>query len=47
MRLTKGEPEQAARQVPGSLPATRNFVVDVLYSLLDPRERLGGAAAAH
>jgi peptide/nickel transport system permease protein len=24
-----------------------NFVVDVLYSLLDPRVRLGGAAAAH
>ena len=24
-----------------------NFVVDVLYSMLDPRVRLGGAAAAH
>jgi peptide/nickel transport system permease protein len=24
-----------------------NFIVDVLYSLLDPRVRLGGAAAAH
>jgi peptide/nickel transport system permease protein len=24
-----------------------NFVVDILYSLLDPRVRLGGAAAAH
>jgi len=24
-----------------------NFVVDVLYSLLDPRVRLGGAAASH
>ncbi len=24
-----------------------NFVVDVLYSILDPRVRLGGAAAAH
>jgi peptide/nickel transport system permease protein len=24
-----------------------NFAVDVLYSLLDPRVRLGGAAAAH
>ena len=24
-----------------------NFVVDVLYSVLDPRVRLGGAAAAH
>jgi peptide/nickel transport system permease protein len=24
-----------------------NFVVDVLYSLLDPRVRLGQAAAAH
>ena len=24
-----------------------NFIVDVLYSLLDPRVRLGSAAAAH
>ena len=24
-----------------------NFVVDLLYSYLDPRVRLGGAAAAH
>jgi peptide/nickel transport system permease protein len=24
-----------------------NFLVDVLYSLLDPRVRLGGAAPAH
>jgi peptide/nickel transport system permease protein len=26
---------------------TINFIVDMLYSLLDPRVRLGGAAAAH
>ncbi len=30
-----------------SLFVVINFVVDVLYSLLDPRVRLGGAAAAH
>jgi peptide/nickel transport system permease protein len=24
-----------------------NFLVDVVYSLLDPRVRLGGPAAAH
>jgi ABC-type dipeptide/oligopeptide/nickel transport system permease component len=24
-----------------------NFLVDVLYSVLDPRVRLGGTAAAH